>query len=85
MRSAGGSGGHNGLKSIIESLETNEFPRLRVGIGRPENPSLSVEDYVLQVWSKSEREALEPALTTALEAVEAFLALGATEAANRYN
>jgi PTH1 family peptidyl-tRNA hydrolase len=84
IRANGGSGGHNGLKSITEALGSSDFPRLRIGIGRPSD-DMAVEDYVLEVFSKEEREIVKPALETAVLAVETYLLLGATEAANRYN
>lgn len=85
IRAAGGSGGHNGLKSIIETLGSREFARLRIGIGRPLHPEQDVSDYVLEKWTAAEHKLLEPVLVEAVEAVMCALTLGVTEAANRYN
>lgn len=54
-----GSAGHNGVKSIIEALGSSDFTRVRVGIGRPVNVNISLEDWVLSVWSAEERQKLD--------------------------
>lgn len=59
VRESGGSAGHNGVKSLIEHLGTDAFTRVRVGIGRPENNNVPLEDWVLTTWSKEEEERLE--------------------------
>lgn len=84
LRSAGGAGGHRGVASITEALGTKEFPRLRVGIGRPERGG-DVVEWVLEPPSASESEALASAVETAAEAVECWLAEGLPSAMNRYN
>ena len=84
LRASGGSGGQKGLKSIIECLNTEDFARLRIGIGRPYD-GVAVEDYVLTKWTPSERDVLARVVSSAAEAVEAFVTLGVVEAANRYN
>lgn len=84
LRPNGGSGGQKGLKSIIGSLGTEEFARLRIGIGRPPD-SVAVEDYVLTKWSGAEREIFNRTVAEAAAAVETFVTMGATEAANRHN
>ena len=83
LRREGSSGGHNGLKSIETSLGTRAYPRLRVGIGRRGGRELT--GHVLGRFSKSEREAIEPALERAADAVETWLTEGVTAAMNRYN
>lgn len=60
IRPNGSSGGHNGLKSLIAHLGTENFTRIRIGIGRPENPEIPLEDYVLGAWTKKEKEELAP-------------------------
>lgn len=77
LRPHGGAGGHNGLKSIIESLGTDRFPRLRVGIGRPPTDAAR---YVLARFSDGEREAIDAALVEAAEAAFAWLVGGDIEA-----
>jgi len=83
LRQTGSSGGHKGMASIIEALGGDEFPRLRVGIGRPlhgEPP-----DYVLSDFTRDESIAMEYAYDQAVAAVETFLASGITVAMNRFN
>jgi PTH1 family peptidyl-tRNA hydrolase len=84
MRPRGGSGGHNGIRSIIEHLGTQDFPRLRVGIGRPPG-RMAPKDYVLQNWSEAEREATGEIYERAVAAVEAYVCYGVREAMNRFN
>ncbi|NLZ38912.1 MAG: aminoacyl-tRNA hydrolase [Firmicutes bacterium] len=84
LRRQGGSGGHNGLKSIIASLQTEEFPRLRIGIGRPASKD-DVVDYVLAPFSRAEEKILAPVLETAVEASRHFILEGIEAAMNRYN
>jgi PTH1 family peptidyl-tRNA hydrolase len=73
LRPHGGAGGHNGLKSIIESLGTDRFPRLRVGIGRPPTDAAR---HVLARFSADEREAIDAAAGEAADAIAAWLASG---------
>ena len=84
MRPSGGSGGHNGMKSIIERLGTEDFPRMRLGVGRPPG-RMEAADYVLQNFSKEEQERLVEILDRAGEAALTFVAQGIEEAMNRYN
>lgn len=82
----GSAGGHNGIKSLIEHFGTTDFPRLKLGIGRPIHPGFEVVDYVLQKFSKDESVVTEKVLKTAVEAVEYYLEVNdVTKAANRYN
>ena len=84
LRPKGSAGGHNGLKSLIEHLGTEEFARLRIGVGRSANKDTS--DHVLGVISKKERPVLEDAVIKAVQAIEIFLKQGiarAMEIANR--
>lgn len=83
IRASGGSGGHNGMKSIIEQLGT-DFPRIRIGIGRPAG-RMDPADYVLQNFSKEEREAVGGVLDRAVDAIDLFLLEGINSAMNRYN
>ncbi len=77
IRPHGGSGGHNGLRSIIDSLGTERFPRLRVGIGR--SPTDAAR-HVLARFSREEREEIDPALAEAAEAIFSWLRTGDLEA-----
>jgi peptidyl-tRNA hydrolase, PTH1 family len=83
LRLAGGAGGHNGLKSIIECLGTENFARLRVGIGR--SPQIPTESYVLGKIPKSEEPAFREATLHALEGIEAILKDGLAKAMNVIN
>jgi peptidyl-tRNA hydrolase, PTH1 family len=82
FREAGGHGGHNGLRSIIDELGTETFSRLRVGIGEPD---LGGADHVLSVFHPDERGRLEALLDTAAEAAEIWALEGTSKAANRFN
>lgn len=84
IRPDGGSAGQKGMSSIIERLGTQEFPRLRLGIGRPPG-RMEAAAYVLQDFSKAEAEFLAPILDRAVEAVLAFVNQGLEAAMNRYN
>jgi PTH1 family peptidyl-tRNA hydrolase len=83
LRPEGGSGGHKGMKSIIEHLGTESFPRLRVGIGRPTHGDPA--EYVLSNFAPDERMAIEEACQRAVAAVELWVAKGIEAAMNRYN
>lgn len=86
LRAEGSAGGHNGLKSIIASLGTRDFARLRIGIGRPgECARESVVDYVLGDFSRDEREVLEEVLDRAADAVDCWVKYGIGAAMNRFN
>jgi PTH1 family peptidyl-tRNA hydrolase len=84
IRPNGGSGGHKGVASIIERLGTNEFPRLRLGIGRPPGRK-NAAAYVLQNITKEEKEFLEVTLERAVDAVLVFVSAGLETAMNKYN
>ncbi len=87
IRAAGGSAGHNGLKSIIAALGTQEFARLRIGIGRPvvEAGKEPVIDYVLTGFNGNEKEAIEAAVARAAEALALAITEGLQAAMNKYN
>ena len=82
LRAAGGSGGQNGLNSIIEELGTQDFPRLRIGIGRPLGGAVQ---HVLSSFSAEEDEAVREVLGRAADVVEACMADGVETAMNRFN
>jgi len=84
IRPEGSDGGNNGLKSIIGELGTNQFPRVRLGIGS--NPqSVPAEKYVLQNFRKNEYRPVTELIKTAAEAVEFTLEEGLEKAMNKYN
>jgi len=84
IRERGGPGTHNGMRSIVESLGTTEFPRLRIGIGSP-SPLRDLADYVLDDPTPEERTLLEEALARAVEAIELFIREGPAAAMNHFN
>ncbi len=84
VRAKGSAGGHNGMKSIIACLGTQNFPRVRIGTG--EKPSqISLIDYVLGHFSSAEEEIISRAACLAAEAVQVLITDGTDEAMNRYN
>lgn len=84
LRPEGGSGGHRGMQSIIEHLGSQDFPRLRIGIGRPPG-QMDPSAYVLQDLSAEEQPLLEEALERAVAAIETWLREGIEAAMERYN
>ena len=83
-RSTGSAGGHNGLKSAIEQLGTEEFARMRIGVGRGD-ARRDLADHVLTKFDRDEREDVEAAVARAAEAIELFVAEGIGPVMNRYN
>lgn len=84
LRPGGSSGGHNGIKDIIEKLGTNAFPRIRIGIGN-DFPRGQQVQHVLSPFTKKEREVIDTALDRAADAVFCFLREGIEEAMNNFN
>jgi len=84
MVKGGGPGGHRGVLSVIHHLGTQEFPRLKVGIGRPGH-GVAVEDYVLMPFSEEEERIVEKVLQLGVEACRLFLSRGIEYAMNVVN
>ncbi len=84
IKSKGSSGGHKGMQSIIDSLGTEEFNRLRVGIGRPD-PTLDVINYVLKVFPKDEVPVITSTLVRCVDALYMWIDQGIDKAMNKYN
>lgn len=84
IRVGGRSGGHNGVKDVIERLESEEFVRFRIGIGRPKGRIL-VEDYVVQPFAPDERDEARTAVERAADAIEESLRHDLTHAMNIFN
>ncbi len=84
LRPGGGSSGHKGMKSIIERLGTQDFPRMRLGIGRPPGRK-GAANYVLKNFSKDETEFLPEILERSVNAVLTFVTEGLETAMNQYN
>ncbi len=92
IRQGGGSGGHKGIESVITELVSQDFPRLRVGIGRPSVAESSTEiseadiiAYVLNDFTPSEKQTMAKVIPTVSEAILCFLTDGLTVAMNKYN
>ena len=85
IRKKGSDGGHNGMKSIIYHLNSNAFPRIRMGIGAKPHPEYDLADWVLSGFSESEKKALEPAIDNACDAIRQIVAGEIDTAMNRYN
>jgi PTH1 family peptidyl-tRNA hydrolase len=83
LRLSGSSGGHNGLNSIISEIGTQEFPRLRIGVGRPTQSNTIA--HVLGGFTQAEQQDIAEALSSASGAIEAVLAEGVERAMNRFN
>lgn len=84
IRAAGGPGGQRGMASTIEQLGTKEFPRLRLGIGRPPG-RMDPKDYVLQDFSRDEQKILSEVLDRAADAAFEFVMRGLNSAMNKFN
>lgn len=85
IRRKGTDGGHNGIKSIIYHLNSDQFPRIKVGCGKKPHPDYDLADWVLSEFKKDEQKALEPALENACKALELLLDNNIEKAMNLYN
>ena len=91
LRQSGSSGGHKGLKSIISALGSQDFCRIKIGIGRPEQNNSRGRDvevvvnHVLGNFDPEEEKIINPAIATAAEAVECVIAEGIVPAMNKFN
>jgi PTH1 family peptidyl-tRNA hydrolase len=83
-RREGGAGGHNGLKSVIQQLGTQAFPRMRVGVGRGGN-GRDLSDYVLGRFEAAERDTVSAAVLRAADATEMFISAGIERVMNAFN
>ena len=85
IRADGSAGGHNGIKSIIAEIGSQDFPRVKIGVGAKTHPEQDLADWVLSAFSASEEKALASALERAADAALCIIDQGVPEAANRYN
>lgn len=85
VRADGSAGGHNGIKSIIAEIGSQEFPRVKIGVGAKAHPEQDLADHVLSAFSASEDKALVSALDRAADAALCIIDHGVPEAANRFN
>lgn len=84
IRPGGSSGTHNGMKSVIYQIQSDEFPRIRIGIGKPPD-GWDIADYVLGRFSTEEREIVSVSVLKAADAAVDILTAGVEHAMNRYN
>ncbi|MCF0122537.1 MAG: aminoacyl-tRNA hydrolase [Ruminiclostridium sp.] len=85
VRRSGSAGGHNGLKDIIAHLGTDQFPRVKVGVGGKPHPDSDMADWVLGKFTGQDRKVMEEAIARAADAVTLFLDQGADQAMARFN
>ncbi len=85
IRADGSAGGHNGIKSIIQELGAQNFPRVKIGVGAKPHPDYDLADWVLSSFSAPEEKALTVSLPNAADAALAIIDKGVPEAANKFN
>ncbi len=85
LRPKGSDGGHNGLKSIIYQLVSDEFLRVKIGVGAPENKNYDLADYVLGKFTKDDLKKIVPVLKECFKISECIIKDGMANAMNKYN
>ena len=85
IRKKGSAGGHNGLKNIIYMLNSENFNRIRIGVGAPTHPDYDLKDFVLGRFTKDEIPVLEESIFKSYNAVEEIIKRGADSAMNKFN
>ncbi len=85
IRPKGSAGGHNGMKSIIYQLNSDVFPRIKIGVGSPDNPDYDLADYVLGRFTRSEVAELVPVAVKTAEAVGEIIKNGVSQAMAKFN
>ena len=85
IRADGSAGGHNGIKSIISEVGSQNFPRVKIGVGSKPNPEFDLADWVLSTFSAKEEKDLQFALSNAADAALCVIDHGVPESANRFN
>ena len=85
VRANGSAGGHNGIKSIIQEVGSQEFPRVKIGVGAKPHPDYDLADWVLSTFSSLEEKALAVSLENAAKAALTIIDHSVPEAANRFN
>ena len=85
IRVKGSAGGHNGLKNIIQHLGTDQFPRLRVGVGEKPHPDYDMADWVLVKFVGEDKKAIDAAVKRAADAIECILAEGIDRGMGKFN
>lgn len=85
IRKSGSAGGHNGIKSIISSLGSQDFPRIKIGVGAKPHPDYDLADWVLSRFTLAEQKLLDPAIEHAAEAVPVIFTQGIERASSQFN
>lgn len=85
IRQSGSAGGHNGLKNIISHLHTDQFPRIRLGVGDKPHPDYDMADWVLGKPQGEDRKAVDDAVKRAAQAVECYIKEGPDRAMGKFN
>ena len=85
IRKGGSAGGHNGLKSIIQQLGTDQFPRIRVGVGKKPHPDYDLADWVLGKFQGEDKKTIDAAVERCADAVECYIKEGPDRAMNKFN
>lgn len=85
IRKSGSAGGHNGLKSIIQHLGTDQFPRIRVGVGKKPHPDYDLADWVLGKFQGEDQKGIAAAVERCADAVECYIKEGPDRAMNKFN
>ncbi len=85
VRKNGSAGGHNGLKSIISCLNSQEFPRIKIGVGAKPHPDYELADWVLSTFPLNQRETMDDTYRRAADAALVLITKGAEAAANQFN
>ena len=85
IRADGSAGGHNGIKSIISCIGSQDFPRVKIGVGAKPHPDYDLANWVLSTFSAAEEKDLASALERAADAALSIVDRGVPETANRYN
>ncbi|MBQ3090821.1 MAG: aminoacyl-tRNA hydrolase [Oscillospiraceae bacterium] len=85
LRRSGSAGGHNGLKSIINMLGSQNFPRIKMGVGKKPHPDYDLADWVLGKFSPEDQKLIGKAADNACEAIECIITKGIDQAMNLYN
>ena len=85
IRGNGSAGGHNGLKNIIQHLGTDQFPRIKVGVGAPQHPEHEMVDWVIGNFTPAEKKVVSESIGKALDAAECIIRSGVQQAQNKFN
>lgn len=85
IRRKGSAGGHNGIKDIIEVLGSDNFPRIKLGVGAKPHPDYDLKDWVLGKFKAEDKEKVEASLETAVKAVNELLSRGIDSAMNKFS